>query len=214
MEAEKLGVAPTFKCETADPDKTHTITLLGVTTQSKRKASPSSLQSVAGPYFHTLQIEKQDPRKPRKRLLHHRNTAMHENLAHPSPSHHHKTLPIPANSIWTARTTHLLFVHTTCLVTIPSVLAYTSTTFFFNISDATVPLLITANILLSATILLSLPSLTSSYDSDEPNPCAVPRSAHSSSLLKVVYSKDCLSNRKDNLVIFISRQGKSTERVP
>ncbi|KAI4476394.1 hypothetical protein M0802_014874 [Mischocyttarus mexicanus] len=56
------------------------------------------------------------------------------------------------------------------------------------------------------------PSSSSSYDSDEPNPCAVPRPAHSSPLLKIINSRDCLINRKDNLVIFISHQGKPIDK--
>ncbi|KAI4485662.1 hypothetical protein M0802_012632 [Mischocyttarus mexicanus] len=56
------------------------------------------------------------------------------------------------------------------------------------------------------------PSSSDSYDSDEPNPCAVPQPMDVTSLLKIVNSRDCIKNRKDNLVIFISYQGKPLDK--
>ncbi|KAI4483422.1 hypothetical protein M0802_013406 [Mischocyttarus mexicanus] len=58
----------------------------------------------------------------------------------------------------------------------------------------------------------SSPSPSESNDSDEPNPCAIPRPIDQSPLFKLVNSRDCLKNRKDNLVIFISYQGKPLDK--
>ncbi|KAI4487665.1 hypothetical protein M0802_011927 [Mischocyttarus mexicanus] len=58
----------------------------------------------------------------------------------------------------------------------------------------------------------SPPSYSDSYDSDEPNLCAVPQPMDVTPLFKIVSSRDCIKNRKDNLVIFISYQGKPLDK--
>ncbi|KAI4476273.1 hypothetical protein M0804_013727 [Polistes exclamans] len=56
------------------------------------------------------------------------------------------------------------------------------------------------------------PSSSRSSDTDEPDQCALPRPLALSSLFKLIDSRDCLKNRKDNLVIFISYQGKPLDK--